>query len=223
MNKYLPLSFLLLLAISQLACRSGRQFGHPDVATARIRSIAILPAHVVYTGHQPKHMQEADWQRLLNYESRAYSEALHQNLLRYSERRRKIGGATLQSPAKTHALLQQEGLSWQEVAEANPDKLAQLLGVDAVVTLGVHTNKIMSDAAAMVLGSARQILFGAGVNPAITQGIPTQTGHINASASLVFAGNAIWTANYQSPTHWQQGNQGAIAAVTRRMGRGFPY
>jgi hypothetical protein len=76
----------------------------------------------------------------------------------------------------------------------------------------------------MALGTVKDLLFfSTNTNPAITSTIPTSTGDIRASASLVSHGKTLWNAAYNQPTDWKRGSDDVVMHVTKKMGKGFPY
>ena len=57
-----------------------------------------------------------------------------------------------QDVTQTNARLAQQGINYEDLRKHSPQKLAQVLGVDAVMTSAVRTSKPMSDGAAVAVG-----------------------------------------------------------------------
>jgi hypothetical protein len=154
----------------------------------------------------------------------SFQRALQANLLRYSNGKNKIQGVSFQSAEKTNGLLEKNNLHPSKINTADPDELARLLQVDAVVKMNVTSNRMMSDLASLGLGTLRNILFfGTNTSPAVTSSITNKTADVYADCALLKDGKTLWTAQYDRPTDWNTSVNDVIQTITKKMGKGFPY
>lgn len=222
MKRTLYAFFLLTLVFT--SCRSGKQFTSPDAGYGKITNIAVLPARVYYTGNLPKDFSQAMADSLAQEQGRAFQTTLLNNLIQYSGGSKKMPGAGFQSADKTNGLLRKSGLSWKEILERDPDELAALLGVDAVVRMNVTSDRLMSDLASLGLGTLRNILFwGTSTAPVWPASIPNKTAEVYAQCALQYKGKTLWTAEYRKETDWNTSIRDVMAVVCKKMGKGFPY
>ncbi len=215
------ISFLVIVFTS---CRSGKQFTAPDAGSGKISHIAVLPVRVYYTGNLPKDFSPALADSLAQEQGRAFQTTLLNNLIQYSGGSKKMPGASFQSADKTNGLLRKSGLNWKEILERDPDELAALLGVDAVVRMNVTSDRLMSDLASLGLGTLRNILFwGTSSAPVWPAAIPNKTAEVYAQCALQCKGKTLWTAEYRKETDWNTSIRDVMAVVCKKMGKGFPY
>ena len=213
----------LLLIVFLAACSAGKQFATHDLAGTKVRTIAVLPVKVNYTGNLPRKLTPAMADSLEREQGRVFQQSLVNNLLRYSGKNGKIAGASFQSIDKTNGLLNNR-INWKELNNTDPDELAKLLGVDAVVKMQVTSDRLMSDMASLGLGTLRNILFwGTNTGPEVTSSITNKTADVYAQCSLLKDGKTLWTAEYKKATDWNTSIQDVVASVSKKMGRGFPY
>jgi|GEM_PF-2524803 len=206
------------------SCSSGNHYRSKDIDAYNVKSVAVLPVQVNYSGPIPKKASADYLPNMLAGQSKAFQRALHDNLLRYSREKKKVGYADFLSVDKTNGLLASKGITRANVGEYDTDSLAKMLGVDAVVTMQVNTNRIMSDAMGMALSTVRNVLFfGTNTDPALTGQIPANTGDLTANAALVNRGKTLWSSRYNEPTDWRRGADDVVYTVTKRMGRNFPF
>lgn len=218
---------LLLLSLSAIllfSCRSANQSTSNDADLYQVKSIAVLPVQVNYTGTVPKKMTQAMLDSLAQVQGLQFQQALQRNMMRFNGGKKKIQGVSIQSIDKTNSLLQQNNLNVKAAFAKDPDELANVLGVDAVVKMNVTSNRLMSDLASLGIGVLDNILFfGTNVNPGVTLGLNNKTADVIANCVLLKNGKTLWTANYDRPTDWNTSVYTVMDRVTTKMGRGFPY
>ncbi len=213
-----------VIALIVTACSSGKQFTTRDVETSKVKTIAILPVHVHFTGNLPAKISTAMLDSMKIQQGYTFQNALQANLLRYNGTKKKIQGVSFQSVDKTNGLLAKNRLTPQDIKTMDPDELAKLLQVDAVVKMNVTSNRMMSDLASLGLGTLRNVLFwGTSTSPAITGSIENKTADVYADCSLLKDGKTLWTAQYERPTDWNTSVHDVIETITKKMGKGFPY
>lgn len=214
----------VVAAIVMAGCGSSKQFTSQEVETVKVKRIAVLPVRVNFTGNLPKNITQPMIDSMVVQQGSVFQHALAVNLLRYNGNRNKIQGADIQSVDKTNGLLQKNHLTAAGVSNMDPDELAKLLDVDAVVRMNVTSNRIMSDLASLGLGTLRNILFwGTNADPAIPASISNTTAKVYADCALLKDGKTLWAAQYGEPTDWNTSVNDVITKVTKKMGKGFPY
>lgn len=220
----MKLTVSVLAAIVIISCGPSKQFTSQEVATAKVKRIAVLPVRVNFTGNLPKNITQPMIDSMAVQQSAVFQHALAANLLRYNGNKSKIQGVDIQSVDKTNGLLQKNRLTIASVSNMDPDELAKLLDVDAVVRMNVTSNRIMSELASLGLGTLRNILFwGTNADPAISGSITNKTAKVYADCALLKDGKTLWTAQYDEPTDWNTSANDVIAKITKKMGKGFPY
>lgn len=214
----------LALIVGLGACKSGKQLTTDYAATAKIKTIAILPVQVDFTGNLPAKITPAMLDSMKIQQGYTFQNALQANLLRYNGGRKKIQGVSFQSTDKTNGMLKKNNITVQDIRVKDPDELARLLQVDAVVKMNVTSNRMMSELASLGLGTLRNILFwGTNTSPAITSSIENKTADVYADCTLLKDGKVLWAAQYEKPTDWNTSVNSVIESITKKMGKGFPY
>lgn len=218
------LTGLLLITVLLASCGTAHQVTSKEVETAYVKTIAVLPVQVNFTGVLPKKLPAPAMDSLSKQQGLAFQRSLQSNLLRYSGGRKKVQGVDFQSADKTNGLLEKNKIDWKEVNNMDPDELARLLQVDAVVKMNVTSNRMMSDMASLGLGALRSFLFWeTNTSPQVTNNIGNKTADVYADCALLKDGKTLWTAQYNEATDWKTSVNEVMQNVTKKMGKGFPY
>jgi hypothetical protein len=218
------LAMSAIAAIVLMSCGASKQFRSQEVETVKVKRIAVLPVRVSFTGNLPKNITQPMIDSMVVQQGSVFQHALAANLLRYNGNKNKIQGADIQSVDKTNGLLQKNHLTPASASNMDPDELAKLLEVDAVVRMNVTSNRIMSELASLGLGTLRNILFwGTNADPFISGSISNQTAKVYADCALLKDGRTLWAAQYDEATDWNTSTNDVIAKITKKMGKGFPY
>ena len=182
----------------------------------RHKTVAILPADVTIrlrpnqakntTAQQQRDMQT---QTGLDYQERIYAW-----LLRRSQQR----GYTVQfqDVRQTTVRLRESNIPFQELRTHSPQELAQILGVDAVLTTSVLTTKPMSEGAAVALGVA-SALMGGGAWGATNQA------NITVNIHEAEAGKLLWKYDFVAAGSVFSSPETVVDALMRNASKKFPY
>lgn len=102
---------------------------------------------------RPKQMKEITFRQLVSME-RAESKSVQEALYLWFKKREKKGMLTVkvQDPVVTNVKLKKEGITVDNYEKYSPIRLAEILGVDAVLMGTIETNKPMSKIASLTLG-----------------------------------------------------------------------
>lgn len=220
MKKILLFGFIIAVFSS---CH--RYYTHNNISQFRssIRTVAVLPVEMVFTGLMPKNMREEDILRQEENESKIFQQSLHDNLLRFADFRRRTSTVQVQPVTSTLQLLSEKGISLRQSWTMDSRELASLLGVDAVVRCRISKNRYMSDAASFGISAANTVLgaIGRNNNVFVPNG-PTRTNDINASCNLVANGQTIWADQYNRGADFNTPPDLVVDNITRNFGRRFP-
>ena len=224
MKKYL-LSVTTLLVLFTTSCRHRHyQSSLFEQQTRNHKLIAILPAQMVFTGKQPKDLTTEQIAEIEDRESLAFQESLQNGILRNANNRKYEMYIAIQDIGTTRKLLEDNGISVRESWNYDDRKLAQLLGVDAIVRMRIQKQRYMSDLASMGVGIGQQILTAIGNNNRV--GVPyvhNKTADIYASCNLVSNSQTLWNDSYKRATDWDTPSDVVINNITNNFGERFPY
>lgn len=149
------LAAAVLLVLPLAACSTHKMYTSPQFSTvaADHRTVAVLPFYVSISRERlPRNLTPEDVSRMEREESVAVQGQLYTNLLRRSDRYT----VEFQDVARTNALLEQAGLTYDSLPGRTREQVAEVLGVDAVISGRIHRSKPMATGTAIALG----VLFG---------------------------------------------------------------
>jgi hypothetical protein len=220
--------FLAALALLLVpACKSYYVSSDFQTTTGDHQTIAVLPFEMVYTGVKPDKLTEADMAEIANAESQAFQISFYNEILRSTRNGKKPIRVKLQDFKTTQNLLRDRGISLNEVGQESPERLAEILGVDAVVRGRIQKNRLMSDLASYGIEVGVRILdvlTNAPIWPWLPMGV-TQSKEIRANYSLLDKDNGavLWSISFDIDADWRQRSNDIIDRVNRRGAKKFPY
>ncbi|OLY90919.1 hypothetical protein SAMN05444008_11725 [Cnuella takakiae] len=210
MKTLLPALAALLLLLT--ACGPAI-YKTNDFATvaATHKTVAILPAQVAIN-LRPNEMRRTTPEMLEKNEAAtgyAIQEKLYGWFLRRSNRFHYT--VKFQDVSQTNALLEEARLSYTDLSRKSRAELARLLGVDAVISTQLRTDKPMNEGVAIAMG----LVFGAwgSTNQAVT------TIHIHEANQ----GDLLWKYDYQAQGSVGSSPENLVNALMRNASRKFPY
>jgi hypothetical protein len=222
--------YILFLSIFAIACRSGRNYTSQDPDLYKVKMVAILPVKVIFSGNQPKDLTKKQLDTIAEKDGYIYQKSLNNNLLSRSGGKKRIVGVSYQAVEKTNNILKNKMISIQQLDNMDPDEIAKILGVDAVLKMEINSNRIMSDIANLGLGVLGGVLNNTGILKNTPLGgvlnsadMQNRTGDITTFATLIYNGKTLWNSRYQQSTEWDVNAQMAVDHITAAMGRNFPY
>lgn len=226
MKNPLHLLAFTLLVIFSAGCGNTLRYASRDIDTKTIRhqQVAIVPPVITYTGPMPKDLSREDQIAIDIGESRMYQNSLYNFLLRKSYKNVRVD---MQPIERTNTLLKEADINLHESWRMDPQELAQILGVDAVIRLQVDESRYMSDLTGLGIDAGRAVVntifFGPSVYPFP---IPaTRTADIRSSCSIFDAkdGSLIWKMGVIRSTNWSRLPEMVVDDVNRKFARNFPY
>jgi hypothetical protein len=223
-NLLLPVSFTLTIAFT--ACSSHKYYTSStfEQQTAHHKTIAILPAEMIFTGTQPKNLSPEDIAGIEETESRSFQHSLYNSILRHANSRKYFTSVSVQDIGTTQKLLEENGISTRNSWKEDDKKLAKVLGVDAVVRMRIQKKRYMSDLASMGIDVGRQILYQTGAASKFPfPYVSNKTNDIQASCNVVSNNQTLWNDNYKRGADYNTSSEVVIDAITDNFGKHFPY
>ncbi len=144
------LGFLVLPAVAQTSLYTHPEF---DAIASGHSVIGIVPFDATVK-LRPKHMKEITTEQLERMEI-AEGENLQNAMYAWFLRRDKQGklNVRVQDPATTMAKLKQAGIETGDIPDHTPQELCAILGVDALISGTLSTDKPMSEGASVAIGA----------------------------------------------------------------------
>jgi hypothetical protein len=212
--KMLMRQFLWVAFLAVLVSSCGPTIYKADQFSAvasKHKIVAILPSDVNIT-LRPNEMKKTSPEQLAkNEESTGY--AMQDKLYGWFLKRQNKFHYTVkfQDVMETNSQLNKAGISYADLRTKSRKELAQLLGVDAVISSNVRMDKPMSDGAALAVGA----VFGVwgSTNKANT------TINIHEGST----GNLMWKYQYEAQGSVGSSPDNLVDALMRNASRNFPY
>ncbi|MEM9820407.1 MAG: hypothetical protein AAF985_05025 [Bacteroidota bacterium] len=218
-----PSIFLFSLLISLTSCKSyysAKNF--KEVAEAH-QTIAVVPFEVYTTGQLPKEITEEQIKAVETYESKAFQISFYNKILN----RNRLSGPSIpvniQHYNKTLRILKDNNISITDSWEKSPELLANLLGVDAIVTGRIEKQRYFSDELSAGIDIGTSILNQLGVRQ--VPDVSRNNKNVIADFSVLDSttGRVLWSINYQCQADWQQQADQIISRINHRSSKHFPY
>ena len=219
------LQFLLfLLTISWFSCspKYYETAAYEDYAGEH-QIIAILPSHTVTTGRIPEEMSPEMIQQVEENESLAFQIAIFDEVAQRSGRREGEILINLQHYTETNAKLEEAGIGFRESWTMSPSKLAEVLGVDAVIRTSIRKDMFLTELESFGVSMALSAISIFGGNAPWF--VPTKTSDVFLSASVLDGekGISVWNTDKVVQTDWNDRHAEIVRHLARVMARRFPY
>lgn len=213
---------LLLILLS--GCKSYFVAADFDARTANHTTIAILPFEMVFTGVKPEKLTYEDLRTIEEAESKAFMISFYNEVLVSTRRGRKPIRVDVQHFDKTLSTLTANNIDIRTSWNESPGKLANLLGVDAVVKARIEKHRLMSDLASYGIDVGVHIIGVLSHHAFWFPGDPAKSKEIHTNFSLVDTeGAALWSIAYDINGDWRQAPNKIIDDISRRSAKHFPY
>lgn len=192
--------------------------------TAHHKTIAVLPAEMIFTGTQPKNLSPEDIAAIEETESITFQNSLYNSILRHANTRKYFTSIMVQDISATQKILEDNKISVRNSWREDDKKLAAILGVDAVVRMRVQKKRYMSDLASMGVDMGRQVLYQIGAAGKIPlPNVSNRTNDIKASCNIVSNSQTLWNDSYNRGADYNSSSEAVIDEITDNFGRHFPY
>ncbi|MEP6646903.1 MAG: hypothetical protein ABJC12_07430 [Saprospiraceae bacterium] len=187
---------------------------------------AVLPFEMVFTGTKPEKMTDEDVLRIEEEESKAFMVSFYNAVLRSSKGRGRPIRINVQHFDKTMSVLESNGIDIRSSWKEDPGKLANILGVDAVVKCRIEKHRLMSELASYGIDMGTRILSTidhGGLRNYIPGGI-ARSKDIKTSYSLIDnEGIALWSIGYNMGSDWRWTADEVIDHINTKSVKKFPY
>ncbi|TDU43889.1 hypothetical protein BXY82_1310 [Gelidibacter sediminis] len=212
MKKLLPAIFLIAFIInakSQTNLYENPQFD--DIAKTH-KSIAITPfkTQVKLRPKQMKDMTSEQLDRIEKSEGEGIQTAMYSWFLK-RKKRGDMQTIEIQDPKATTALLNKKDINYTNISNYTPQELAEILGVDAVISGDFETDKPMSEGASIALGLL--VGFWGSTNSAV----------INMSVHNAEDGVLLWNYNKKVKGGMGSSSEDLINILMRKASRRLSY
>jgi hypothetical protein len=209
------LLFLFLLAVAPLAQAQTREIytnNNFKTLAQNHKSLAILP-FVVKLQLRPQEVAKNGGPdgvaRLEQREGLDVQQALHSYFLKQKAANNLT--VDVQDPTRTNALLAQSGLTPDQLTTQTPEQLAQLLGVDGIISGTFASTQPMSNGAAIAL------------NLVVGVSGPTNTGKLLINIHDGKSGELLWKYDKSLARGFGSDTNTIVTTIMRKASRQFPY
>ncbi|MFS4482287.1 hypothetical protein ACKGJY_04675 [Hyunsoonleella sp. 2307UL5-6] len=208
--------FLLLLFVSFVSNIQAQTslYENPkfDSIAKSHKIIAIVPfkTQVKLRPKQMKDMDDEKLNRLEKAEGEGMQTAMYSWFLK-RKKRGKLQNLEVQDPKVTTALLNKKDINYNNITDYTPQELANILGVDAVISGDFETNKPMSEGASIALGLL--IGFWGSTNTAI----------VNMSVHDAENGTLLWNYNKKVRGSIGSSPEDLVNILMRKASRRLAY
>jgi len=198
-----------------------------DERTADNHTIAVLPFEVIFTGTMPKDMTQEHMDNIQEAESKAFQISLYNQILASTKGGKKPFRIDFQSYDKTTGILKDNNISIRESWNTDPQKLAEILGVDAVVKAHVEKARFMSDLASYGIEVGTDLINWLS-NYHAADWIPggmTISKEVKTSYALIDKNNGttLWSIHYDIESDWREKANAIIDHINHKAAKYFPY
>lgn len=221
-------TFILLVIVSLLilSCKPQYYATNFETKTATHKIIAVLPIEMHFIGQIPEKWTLDDIRQIEEAESQAFQISFYNEILRSTKSGRKPIRVDIQHYNKTWQLLEDHEIGIRESWRMSREKLALVLGVDAVVSARIEKTRFMSDLESYGIEVATEIvniITDHKMFPFIP--ITAQNKEIVADYAVVDKNDGItlWSISFKVGADWRQPANQIIDNISRRAARNFPY
>lgn len=175
------------------------------------KTVAVLPA-IVSIQLRPNQAKKISEEDIKNNElSTGYGvqDKMYSWFLRRQDKMNYT--VTFQDVSQTNALLKKANLSYEDLRTTSKKELADLLGVDAVISTDIDMEKPMSEGAAVTVG----LLVGVWGS--------TNKANITINIHEHVKGDLIWKYDYEASGSVFNSKDELVNGLMRNASRKFPY
>ncbi len=205
--------FALALMCAAVAGCGPQIYKAADFSSAltKHKTVAILPAEVTIQlrPNDAKKTTPEQMEDMVTKTAYDVQEKMYGWFLRRSEKYNYT--VTFQDVTRTNARLKEAGIAYKDLKTTDRTKIAQVLGVDAVIQDRMSMEKPMSEGAAVAVG----LLIGAWGN----------TNKVNTTINIHdgSSGNLLWKYDYEAAGSVGSSTTKLVDALMRNASKKFPY
>lgn len=216
--------FSMLLLLLLTGCKRYYTVAGFDEKTAEHQTIAVLPFEMIYSGIPPRDLTQEDIERIEAGESRAFQASFFDAILASTRRGKKQLRVDVQHYSKTLSILKDNEIGILDSWDKNPEELADLLGVDAVVKGRIEKTRYMSDLASYGIEVGTQVISIL-TNNQFLPFINNRNKNVRTGYTLINKddGNALWSIAYEFNADWRSNSNDIVDGINAKSARRFPY
>ena len=210
MKKLLMAAAFFILAASACSPKIYKAEEFNEV-TASHKIVAILPAEVSIT-LRPNGMKKVTKEQLTEMEEKTGNSIQDKMQSWFLKRSGKYKYTVkFQDISKTNSILADNKITYSDLKTKSKESLAQLLGVDAVITTRASMKKPMSEDAALALG--------------LIVGVWGSTNDVQTTISINEGkkGDIVWKYDYNATGSVGSNTDRLVNALMRNASKKFPY
>jgi hypothetical protein len=212
---------IFLVAILSTAC--NRFYKNPEFAAKTVdhKTIAILPYQIVITGRLPKEMTPEIKEKIEAAESVGFQRNYYSQIHIVGTRRHPLS-VIVQPVERTNQLLSDQGITPTSSWDKDPQELARILGVDAVIRNKAIKVRYLSDLESLGIELGTFVLSS-------ILGMPffgnSRTNEVEVTSNIIAANNGenLFSGRDEVRVNWTSPANEAIEQINRRIVRRFPY
>ena len=203
---------MLVMAVGFASCGPSiyKSSNFTNVASTH-KTVAIIPADVMISLRPNEAKKITPEQLEQNQQATAYAiqEKMYGWFLRRSNRFKYT--VDFQDVSKTNALLKNANLSYKDLKLKSKEELAKLLGVDAVISTSLRTDKPMNEGVAAAVG----VVFGVWGK--------TNAAYTTINIHEAKKGDLMWKYDYEASGSVGSSPENLVNALMRNASKKFPY
>lgn len=219
-------ALLSVFTVLLFSCGTNKAvYRSPDfeLKTARHQTVAILPVQLMQTGHVAKNNSSDEAKAANEKWGFVFQESLQTFILRQTHKNKKGQPVSFQATQKTNAILKEKKMAIEDVYAKQPEELAQLLGVDAVIMTTMNHNKNFSDGVAYGLAAARTVVNIFSRTATVSPGVNASDITINCSLYDAKDSKLLWKTYRDGGTNLPSNVDGLIEHYSNWIAKKLPY
>jgi len=215
------ISFILVLFAT--GCKPYFKATDFEQVTEDHTTVAILPFELFTVGHVPAKLTPEMIAEIEEVESTTFQSSFYNKVLSSTQRGRGQLRVGMQHYTETNSLLEQNGITVRESWSMSPKKLANVLGVDAVVKARIEKNQYFSDGLSAGIDIAETI-FTILTDTTDPFYVSDNNKKVTSDYSLVDSdGITLWSIGYNNSSDWREQADQLVSQINHRSSRHFPY
>jgi len=193
----------------------------PELTSDKViesHTIAVLPYKMIFTGTLPKNVTEELKIKIETIESMAFQESLYKMLISKSKKVGRTHRLVFQPITTTNQILKDNGISIHQSWEMEPQELAKVLKVDAVVQSYIEKREFFSDGNKLKLMKSRPIFTMDWYSETNTEPSPPPPAlFFKAKCKLIDGndGSILLSLEFSESNYWFYSPQIAIDEINR--------
>jgi hypothetical protein len=226
-SKLNPETFFICAALLLLSgCRTAYVISDFESRTANHKTVTILPFEMIFSGIKPEQLTDAELGKIENAESKAFMISFYNEILQSTKGGKNPIRVDIQHFDKTISILNANGIDIRSSWREDPGKLAEILGVDAVVKARIEKYRLMSDLSSYGIDLGVHIISVIS-NYGFWFWMPhefTKSKEVKTSYSLLDKqGAVLWSISYNEDADWREPANTIIDEINRKSAKTFPY